>query len=87
MPEADILLGNEDKLQAKSWHDLAQGRLPAKQVSDIMQVREVASHLTGSFDDHTRGFCKFSRDAIIVVLFVLFPMGGGRLVHLRLMML
>ena len=33
------------------------------------------------------GSCKFSRDAIIVVLFVLFLMGEGRLVHLRLMML
>ena len=30
MPEADILLGNEDKLQAKSWLDLAQNQLPAK---------------------------------------------------------
>ena len=77
MPETDILLGNDDKLQPASWQDLAQGQLPAKQVSDIMQVKEIASHLTSSFDDHTRGFCKYSRDAIIAVLFALFLLAGG----------
>jgi threonylcarbamoyladenosine tRNA methylthiotransferase MtaB len=72
MPETDILLGNDDKLQPASWQDLAQGQLPAKQVSDIMQVKEVASH-----------FCKSSRDAIIAVLFALFLLAGGLRVLLR----
>ena len=77
MPEADILLGNEDKLQAKSWHDLAQGKLPAKQVSDIMQVREVASHLTGSFDDHTRGFLQVQQGCDHRCTFCIIPYGRG----------
>ena len=77
MPEADILLGNEDKLQAKSWHDLAQGRLPAKQVSDIMQVREVASYLTGSFDDHTRGFLQVQQGCDHRCTFCIIPYGRG----------
>ena len=77
MPETDILLGNEDKLQPASWQDLAQGQLPAKQVSDIMQVTEVASHLTGSFDDHTRGFLQVQQGCNHRCTFCIIPFGRG----------
>ena len=77
MPETDILLGNEDKLQPASWQDLAQGQLPAKQVSDIMQVREVASHLTGSFEDHTRGFLQVQQGCDHRCTFCIIPFGRG----------
>jgi len=77
MPETDILLGNDDKLQPASWQDLAQGQLPAKQVSDIMQVKEVASHLTGSFDDHTRGFLQGQQGCDHRCTFCIIPFGRG----------
>ena len=77
MPETDILLGNNDKLQPASWEDLAQGQLPAKQVSDIMQVKEVASHLTGSFDDHTRGFLQVQQGCDHRCTFCIIPFGRG----------
>ncbi|NBX07620.1 MAG: tRNA (N(6)-L-threonylcarbamoyladenosine(37)-C(2))-methylthiotransferase MtaB [Proteobacteria bacterium] len=77
MPETDILLGNDDKLQPASWQDLAQGQLPAKQVSDIMQVKEVASHLTGSFDDHTRGFLQVQQGCDHRCTFCIIPFGRG----------
>lgn len=77
MPETDILLGNDDKLQAASWQDLAQGQLPARQVSDIMQVKEVASHLTGSFDDHTRGFLQVQQGCDHRCTFCIIPYGRG----------
>ena len=77
MPETDILLGNNDKLQPASWQDLAQGQLPAKQVSDIMQVKEVASHLTGSFDDHTRGFLQVQQGCDHRCTFCIIPFGRG----------
>ena len=77
MPETDILLGNDDKLQPASWQGLAQGQLPAKQVSDIMQVKEVASHLTGSFDDHTRGFLQVQQGCDHRCTFCIIPFGRG----------
>jgi len=77
MPETDILLGNDDKLQPASWQDLAQGQLPAKQVSDIMQVKEVASHFTGSFDDHTRGFLQVQQGCDHRCTFCIIPFGRG----------
>ena len=77
MPETDILLGNDDKLQPASWQDLAQGQLPAKQVSDIMQVKEVASHLTGSFDEHTRGFLQVQQGCDHRCTFCIIPFGRG----------
>ncbi len=77
MLETDILLGNDDKLQAASWQDLAQGQLPARQVSDIMQVKEVASHLTGSFDDHTRGFLQVQQGCDHRCTFCIIPYGRG----------
>ena len=77
MPETDILLGNDDKLQPASWQGLAQGQLPVKQVSDIMQVKEVASHLTGSFDDHTRGFLQVQQGCDHRCTFCIIPFGRG----------
>ena len=77
MPETDILLGNDDKLQPASWQGLAQGQLSAKQVSDIMQVKEVASHLTGSFDDHTRGFLQVQQGCDHRCTFCIIPFGRG----------
>ena len=77
MPETDILLGNDDKLQPASWQGMAQDQLPAKQVSDIMQVKEVASHLTGSFDDHTRGFLQVQQGCDHRCTFCIIPFGRG----------
>ena len=42
-----------------------------------MQVREVASHLTGSFDDHTRGFLQVQQGCDHRCTFCIIPYGRG----------
>ena len=77
MKEADIILGNEDKLQAESWQRLASDQLAAQQVSDIMQIRQLASHFTGQFDDHTRGFLQIQQGCDHRCTFCIIPYGRG----------
>ena len=88
MDEVDVVLGNHDKLQTQSWHDLASINVPAPQrdeagqgtaaevVSDIMQVREMASHMLDGFQEHTRAFLQIQQAVTIAVLFASFPMAA-----------
>ena len=68
LPEIDGIIGNQDKLTSTPWTDLSQaiadGQPAALTVSSIMEVEKVASHMLEGFDDHTRGFCRFSRAVI-----------------------
>ena len=73
MDEVDVVLGNHDKLQDQSWLDL--GSAPSSEtgyddrregtvaevVSDIMQVREMASHMLDGFQEHTRAFLQIQQ--------------------------
>ncbi|MEK9910521.1 MAG: tRNA (N(6)-L-threonylcarbamoyladenosine(37)-C(2))-methylthiotransferase MtaB, partial [Candidatus Puniceispirillum sp.] len=45
MAEVTQVLGNHDKLQPQSWASLAAANAPDLVVSDIMEIRETASHL------------------------------------------
>ncbi|MGB0584318.1 MAG: tRNA (N(6)-L-threonylcarbamoyladenosine(37)-C(2))-methylthiotransferase MtaB, partial [Candidatus Puniceispirillaceae bacterium] len=56
MPEVTQVVGNHDKLQAVSWTKLAANDAPSLLVSDVMEVRETASHMVDSFHEHTRAF-------------------------------
>ena len=53
MDEVDHVVGNHDKLTAASWRSIA-GAGEAVIVSDIMQVRETATHMLDAFSAHTR---------------------------------
>jgi len=77
MKEADFLLGNEDKLKPQAWQQLAGGTLKPRTVSDIMDVHEAASHLTGAFDDHTRGFLQVQQGCDHRCSFCIIPFGRG----------
>jgi threonylcarbamoyladenosine tRNA methylthiotransferase MtaB len=77
MPEVDQVLGNHDKLQAASWQQLAQGLLPARQVSDIAGIEEVASHLMDGFEGHTRAFLQVQQGCDHRCTFCIIPYGRG----------
>jgi len=53
MPEVDTVLGNQEKLEARSFLTLDSEPV---HVADIMSARETASHLIEGFDDRTRAF-------------------------------
>lgn len=77
MPEVDQVLGNHDKLQAASWQQLADGLLPARQVSDIADIAEVASHLMDGFEGHTRAFLQVQQGCDHRCTFCIIPYGRG----------
>ena len=77
MPEVDQVLGNHDKLQASSWQQLAQGLLPPRQVSDIADIAEVASHLIDGFEGHTRAFLQVQQGCDHRCTFCIIPFGRG----------
>lgn len=76
MDEVDVVLGNEEKLQAKAWlgHD---GEHEKIRVNDIMSVTETAAHMVSSFDGHTRAFVQVQNGCNHRCTFCIIPYGRG----------
>ena len=77
MPEVTQVLGNHDKLKPESWRKLASSESPSLLVSDIMEVRETASHLVDSFHEHTRAFLQVQQGCDHRCTFCVIPYGRG----------
>ena len=77
MPEVTQVLGNHDKLKPESWEKLAANNAPSLLVSDIMEVRETASHLVDSFHEHTRAFLQVQQGCDHRCTFCIIPYGRG----------
>ncbi len=77
MPEVTQVLGNHDKLKPESWEKLAASDAPSLLVSDIMEVRETASHLVDSFHEHTRAFLQVQQGCDHRCTFCIIPYGRG----------
>ena len=76
MDEVDHVVGNHDKLTAASWRSIA-GAGEAVIVSDIMQVRETATHMIDAFSAHTRGFLQIQQGCDHRCTFCIIPYGRG----------
>ena len=76
MPEVDHVVGNHDKLTAPVWQSLAAG-CEAIIVSDVMQVRETATHMLDAFSAHTRGFLQIQQGCDHRCTFCIIPYGRG----------
>lgn len=76
MPEVDHVVGNHDKLTAPVWQSLAAGG-EAIIVSDVMQVRETATHMLDAFSAHTRGFLQIQQGCDHRCTFCIIPYGRG----------
>ncbi|MBN07161.1 MAG: tRNA (N(6)-L-threonylcarbamoyladenosine(37)-C(2))-methylthiotransferase MtaB [Rhodospirillaceae bacterium] len=75
MPEVDRVLGNEEKLRADAY--LSPAKQAAVQVSDIMQVREIAGHLVSGFESRTRAFVQIQQGCDHRCTFCIIPYGRG----------
>ncbi len=86
MPEVDRVLGNAEKLDAKSWQatralfrgsegDIAREAKVA--VNDIMAVRETASHLLDGFEGRARAFVQVQNGCDHRCTFCIIPFGRG----------
>ena len=85
MPEVTQVLGNHDKLKPETWKKLAASNAPSLLVSDIMEVRETASHMVDSFYEHTRAFLQIQQGCDHRCTFCIIPYGRGTVsyTHLR----
>jgi threonylcarbamoyladenosine tRNA methylthiotransferase MtaB len=75
MAEVDHVVGNHDKLEARTWRELAPG--PRVVVRDVMTVRETAGHLVDGFYGRTRGFVQVQNGCDHRCTFCIIPYGRG----------
>ena len=76
MDEVDHVVGNHDKLSKAAWQTIAEGGA-APVISDIMAVREMASHMVDGFHAHTRGFLQIQQGCDHRCTFCIIPYGRG----------
>ncbi len=74
MPEIDQILGNEEKLQLKSFLHGANARV---QVNDIMNVKDIAGHLVDGFDGRARAFVQIQQGCDHRCTFCIIPFARG----------
>ena len=72
MREVDLVLGNAEKLEAKSYFINERVR-----VNDIMSVRETASQMVDSFDGRARAFLQVQNGCDHRCTFCIIPYGRG----------
>ena len=80
MPEVTRVIGNLEKMQAKTWAGLAVpdliGATERVQVDDIMSVRETAGHLIDGFGRH-RAYVQVQNGCDHRCTFCIIPFGRG----------
>ncbi|MBK6468838.1 MAG: tRNA (N(6)-L-threonylcarbamoyladenosine(37)-C(2))-methylthiotransferase MtaB [Rhodobacter sp.] len=80
MPEVARVIGNHEKMQAKTWAELAVpdliGTTERVQVDDIMSVRETAGHLIDGFGRH-RAYVQVQNGCDHRCTFCIIPYGRG----------
>ncbi|MCJ8325033.1 MAG: tRNA (N(6)-L-threonylcarbamoyladenosine(37)-C(2))-methylthiotransferase MtaB [Hyphomicrobiales bacterium] len=79
MPEVDLLLGNDEKMHAKSYQaiDFGLSREERLKVNDIMSVKETAGHLIQGMSEHTRAFVQVQNGCDHRCTFCIIPFGRG----------
>ncbi|MGE3874885.1 MAG: tRNA (N(6)-L-threonylcarbamoyladenosine(37)-C(2))-methylthiotransferase MtaB [Parvibaculaceae bacterium] len=79
MPEVDLVLGNEEKLDAGSYRfpDFGLGAEERVKVNDIMSVRETALHMIDGFTERTRAFVQVQNGCDHRCTFCIIPFGRG----------
>jgi len=74
MPEVDQILGNAEKLQPEIFAAPPEERIV---VGDIMQLREVASHMLSGFEGRARAFVEVQQGCDHRCTFCIIPFGRG----------
>jgi len=79
MPEVNLVLGNEEKLQAKSYQQIDFGLSNEEKirVNDIMSVSETAPQLIDGFGERARAFVQIQNGCDHRCTFCIIPFGRG----------
>jgi threonylcarbamoyladenosine tRNA methylthiotransferase MtaB len=73
MPEVDAVLGNAEKLDARSYFDTGE----RVRVNDIMSVKETAPQFAGGFEGRARAFLQVQNGCDHRCTFCVIPYGRG----------
>jgi threonylcarbamoyladenosine tRNA methylthiotransferase MtaB len=78
MDEVDRIIGNAEKMSREGYlPDFGTGQDERVRVSDIMDVRETASHLLAAFDSRARAFVQVQNGCDHRCTFCIIPFGRG----------
>jgi threonylcarbamoyladenosine tRNA methylthiotransferase MtaB len=77
MEEVDHVIGNQEKLEAKSFAELSIEGTERVAVNDIMSVRETAGHLIEGFGNHARAYVQIQNGCDHRCTFCVIPFGRG----------
>ena len=77
MDEVSIVLGNAEKLAAKSYAGLGLGGAERVQVNDIFSVKDTAGHLIDGFGGRARAFVQIQNGCNHRCTFCIIPYGRG----------
>lgn len=77
MDEVDQILGNEEKLSAKSYQDFGVSKTERISVNDIMSVKKTAPHLIEGYEERSRAFVQVQNGCDHRCTFCIIPYGRG----------
>ena len=78
MVEVDVVIGNTEKMQPKTWLNLAESfDTEAVQVNYIMSITETANHLIGGFGTRSRAYVQVQNGCDHRCTFCIIPYGRG----------
>lgn len=77
MPEVTSVIGNSEKLSARSFEGLNLTHAERVQVNDIFSVKETAGHLIDGFGDRSRAFVQIQNGCNHRCTFCIIPYGRG----------
>jgi threonylcarbamoyladenosine tRNA methylthiotransferase MtaB len=77
MPEVDRVIGNAEKMEAKTYRGFDRGNSPRVCVNDIMSVRETAHALMDGFGSRARAFVQVQNGCDHRCTFCIIPYGRG----------
>ncbi len=77
MDEVTSVIGNQEKLEAKSFRGLNLTHAEKVQVNDIFSVKETAGHLIDGFGERSRAFVQIQNGCNHRCTFCIIPYGRG----------
>ncbi|MFZ1992265.1 MAG: tRNA (N(6)-L-threonylcarbamoyladenosine(37)-C(2))-methylthiotransferase MtaB [Alphaproteobacteria bacterium] len=77
LPGVARVIGNQEKLEAKTWREAFHPLTEQIAVNDIMSVRETAAHLIDGFSDRARAYVQVQNGCDHRCTFCIIPYGRG----------
>src|SRR5262245_52813245 len=77
MPEVDRVIGNAEKMEARTYQGFSLADSPRVAVDDIMSVRETAHALIDGFGTHARAYVQVQNGCDHRCTFCIIPYGRG----------